>query len=327
MPPEKAADAKSSSEAPPRSSARFGSAALALTPSEIDLAITGGIAAVVVLLAAVPFDRSEPRDWSTFLAAGALFPLLVVVLNALELAPGAIAGLIAGSWGAVWSSASYYVGRSHPNNATNLTPIALTGLARMLLVARERLGDAAVLPQCAAAAFIAVVLTIPLLKPALAVAAVRRWTDGYVSDAARLFPRPEPQLESIMRLSGVRADDPMVFLGAVAAPMSIGNIDGRTVYATPPALIPAIPSIVLNAMPEPRRREYLDRYMTDQPAPGGWLLHARGAADARIGMYGDKPQLIHEQDWLVIREIARYYVPVAGYHNDRWELVRLVRRR
>ncbi len=234
--------------------------------------------------------------------------------------------LIAASWGAVWSSASYYVGRSHPNNATNLTPIALTALACMVLVARDRLADASVLPQCAAAAFIGVIIMIPLLEPLRATAAVRTWGHGYLTDAARVFPPPEPQLGALMREAQVQPDDPIVFLGAVAAPMSIHHIKGRTTFTTRPTLIPAIPSIVLDAMPEARRREYLERFMNSHHSPAGWLLRARGAADARIGMYGIGPRLIQQQDALVIREIARYYVPVAGYHNDRWELVRLVRR-
>ncbi|HXI14060.1 MAG TPA: hypothetical protein VNM92_15660 [Thermoanaerobaculia bacterium] len=234
--------------------------------------------------------------------------------------------LVAASWGATWSTASYYVARSHPNNVTNLTPIGLTATACIVYVARERLGGASRLIGAMAAAIPAFLIMIPLMNPGQASNAIHASLVGYDTNVARQFPPEDPALTHLMRLAKVPPDEPMAFLGAAAAPLLKRTERGRTLYRTRPSLIPAIPSILLDAIPQARRLEYLDRYMTSDTTQRGWLVRGRGKADMRLRFDGRTAAQIERDDHLVIGKILQFYEITAASENEQWQLIRLQRR-
>lgn len=234
--------------------------------------------------------------------------------------------LVASSWGATWSTASYYVARSHPNNVTNLAPIALTATACLAVVGRRRLGEGSRLIGAMAAAVAAFILMITIVNPVAVANAVSASLHGYESNVGRQFPPVDPALADLLSLASVSPNEPMAFLGASAAPLAGTTENGQTLYRARPSLVPAIPSILLDALPRARRLEYLDRYMTSHAIQRCWLVRGRGDADLRLRFDGRIPAQIEREDRVVIGEILRHYKVTGIRANERWELMQLERR-
>jgi hypothetical protein len=227
-------------------------------------------------------------------------------------------GGVAAAWGVMWSTASYYVARSHPNNATNLLPIAITCMAALMLIARKRLSDQAADTMTAGAALISIVLIVFFGELPNALDAALQ-SGSWTNDVAAGMPAADESLSRLLARNEVRDGDPVAFLAFTGAPFV--RVDGYVVSR--PSLIPAIPSILIDALPPERRREYLDRFLERAPAPRAFLVRRRGRSDSRFGLYGRTLEMIAEQDRVVVGEILRYY-RVAGVDQEReWEIVRL----
>lgn len=73
--------------------------------------------------------------WSLLLPG---FAVIVITVRAVQ---GYVGGnalpLLAGTWATWWSTASYFVGRSHPSNVTNLFPLAIVTIAVALYLDRK----------------------------------------------------------------------------------------------------------------------------------------------------------------------------------------------
>src|SRR5262249_39452246 len=84
---------------------------------------------------ALPIDP-DGLVW-LLLAALAAFATLCVYALRRDVGPGVL-GLAVGVWGAFWASASYFVSRSHENNATNLSCTLGLGAALALWAVGRR---------------------------------------------------------------------------------------------------------------------------------------------------------------------------------------------
>jgi len=152
--------------------------------------------------------------------------------------------------------------------------------------------------------------------------ALRHSVHGYETNVAARFPPTDPELRSLMRDCGVGDGDPMMFLGVVAAPPA--EIEGRLV--TRPSLIPAIPVVLLDALPESRRRTYLDRFMERSAFAGGWILRSDRSTDLRLAFPGQTLAMVQKRTAVLLGEIGRFYRPVSERHSAHWQLIRVVRR-
>lgn len=229
---------------------------------------------------------------------------------------------VAAVWGVMWSTSSYYVARSHPNNVTNLLPIAIACMAALMLIARERLGDEGSGAMTAGTALISMVLIAVLGAIPNAIHAAMH-SASWTGDVAAGMPAADQSLGRLLARNEVHDDDAVAFLAFTGAPFLRETRNGHSVARMRPSLIPAVPSMLLDALPPERRRAYLDRFLDRATAPRAFIVRRRGVADTRFGMYGRTLEIIAEQDRVVIGEILRYY-RVAGVDQERdWELVRL----
>ena len=172
-------------------------------------------------------------------------------------------------WGGIWSLSSYFVSRSHPVNLLSLVPALLFAIAVLMIVIRHSprrpwhgYVRAATVPVFAIP--IAMSLGHPGLRadletPQLAPA---RFNDQ--------LPLMDIELETLLRESGARPDDPMVrvvdgrlMLEAWRGPDSTRITSDRSWLPKPFELI--------SSLPPPRRQEYIDR--SARLSSGGWLVH------------------------------------------------------
>ena len=256
---------------------------------------------------------------------------LVLILGAAIAAPlirerdfGALAG-VAAAWGVMWSTASYYVARSHPNNATNVFPIALACLAALMLIARRRLPAAAPIVLAIGTAFTSVALIILFGNIPGAIHAARN-SAAVGTDVSPLLPIGDASLRALLLRNDPAGRVPAAFLWSTAAPLVEERHGDRIAYRTRPSLIPSIPAVLIDALPPARQREYLDRFLADTRPPEGFLVRYRGPWDARLGFAHQSLKSLADQDRITIGEILRFY-RVAGIDQEQsWELVRLRRR-
>ncbi|HWS73237.1 MAG TPA: hypothetical protein VN605_14075 [Thermoanaerobaculia bacterium] len=256
---------------------------------------------------------------------------LVLVLGAAVAAPlirerdfGSLAG-VAAAWGVMWSTASYYVARSHPNNATNVFPIAITCLAALMLIARRRLPAAAPVVLAIGTAFTSVVLIILFGNLPGAIHAARN-SGALRTDVSRELPLGDEWLKRLLLRNDASGRMPVAFLWITAAPLVEEHVGGRVVHRTRPSLIPAIPSILIDAIPAARQREYLDRFMAETGPAEALLVRYRGPWDLRLGFSHPSLRSLADQDQLTIGEILRFYHVTSVDQEQYWELFRLQRR-
>jgi hypothetical protein len=212
-----------------------------------------------------------------------------------------MAGLVAAG-GLLWSTASYFVSRSHPSNMVNLSPMLV---AALLLALRTPALAAAVMPRQMGGAVLTALLVGPLA-----------WEVGmyhYVrvppapGGIVALRPRVAPSLQALIDQAGMRAGDPVVYVGSERAPglMAVWrDAAGRQVTESP-LWLPLAPTEELGLLAPPERRlVYLDRFSRSRRT-GGWLVES------------DHPDF--DVSWLDAW-ISQHYRAVDAFSGGGWRL-------
>ncbi len=219
----------------------------------------------------------------------------------------ASAGLVAAA-GLLWSTASYFVARSHPSQVVNLGPMLA---AALLLALRAPSLAPAVLPRQAAAAVLVAFVAGPFaFELGLYNLAVQ------VPEPARidaLRPRVEPSLQALIDRAGLRAGDPVAYVGRepLSTLMPVWRDAAGHQVTESPLWLPLAPAAQLGPLTPARRDEYLDRFGRSWP-DGGWLVEADRTPD--FDMAG-----VHA--WL-----SRHYRTTETLSGDGWRLTRYARR-
>jgi hypothetical protein len=262
---------------------------------EYCLSFQGGYAALPI--------RPDGPVWSLVLVFVALATVAVEIVRRGRGLRGL--GLVAGALGAVWATSSYYVGRSHDVNTTNLTPIFCLGAAvALLLLARLRsAGRVAALVQTSLVPFLTLVLAVPFTNES----SLRRvWGEcrkGYTRHVDRWRPVMDGALLDGWRQAGVRPGDPIAFLDLLPLPPRAAG--GRRIEAGYPAWLPTVPFPLLMPLPGDRCRVYMERFTARAPR-SGWVVLAK------------RPDLALPP-WFM-EQLARTHRPVRTVENSDWQL-------
>lgn len=223
----------------------------------------------------------------------------------------ALAPLV-GAWGAVWSTASYFVWNSHPNNAAAQSPILVTALAVVLLVERRSPSTGwtgAMVRLCMVPLFV-VMLTVACGRWSLLARNLASLEQSPPPTVDRMLPPISPDLVDLLRSAGVTRTDRVVFvhetLGVGAWPDD--SPDGPTLSTwSQPTWLPTFPLFLFDSLGDERSGLYISRFVS-RTRSGGWLIQPRDAP------YTDFP-------WLA-RALDDHFIRTASFEDATWQVIR-----
>jgi hypothetical protein len=219
--------------------------------------------------------------------------------------------LIFGTWAFLWSTFSYFVGRSHEVITTDLSHILVASIATALhLHAREQRNDrSSVLIRLALVPALTVVLTAAFGDKG----ADRKWLTtskrGYIRAIERRIPPLDPTLAQLMVAAKIGHADPLAFID-VNHPGAIryGSSGNRQVNNYR-AWVPITPCSLYLPLREDRRPVYISRFVARSQSDG-WLVQRKDDPDPSFS-------------WIPL-EISKTHEPVATLEDARWRLTRFV---
>jgi hypothetical protein len=217
-------------------------------------------------------------------------------------------GLGLGAWGLLWAGCSYFVGRSHEVNGSNVSLLVMLAVsAGLLLVGRGGPALARISPMVRLAAC---PLLIGLLTATFGVeghlesqlSAIRR---GYRQRVERLLPAADGELAALLDGAGVAPGEPVTIawdglcvMPARRSPEVEGGLVLHEVWTAP--------FMLYVLLPKERQEVYLRR-LAERHGDGGWLvvqkdfIHGSGCRDILLSAYRE----------------------TASFENDRWRLSRM----
>jgi hypothetical protein len=207
---------------------------------------------------------------------GPVWALLAVLLATTGLAAAVLKrnpfdprlAMVLGAWGAVWSTASYFVGRSHPNNISNLMPILFMVAAILLPVAR-RFDASHVFRHSLMPLFLASLMTV-FAHPKIADPVLSPHT-SWRNVASRL-PVVDTPFRNLVERNHVSLDDPIScnFL-QLSLPLPLeAHPQQSSVAINSESWLPK-PVIMLVVLPPERRAIYVKRQV-ERRRQDGWLI-------------------------------------------------------
>jgi hypothetical protein len=217
-----------------------------------------------------------------------------------------------GAWGSLWAMTSYFVGRSHPNNATNLATISIASLSVSLyLLGRHRV-------QGVWARYIRIaavpVMTVLLVATFGNADQIRLYVASFWSPRTNmesLLPAMDRALVSLLDEAGVRGSDPIVFVSGFMPPAWPPRAsEERSITRS---WSPTYPFTLLDPLPLERRRVYVSRF-TEHLRLGGWLIES-----IPLTAYASRQAWFVEEIRLTHRATAVF--EGGGYRLTRFEYV------
>ncbi|HKP37208.1 MAG TPA: hypothetical protein VJT71_10135 [Pyrinomonadaceae bacterium] len=216
--------------------------------------------------------------------------------------------LLVGTAAGLWATGSYFVSRSHPNNAHNLGPMFVGTIGLILyLLMRERLQS--FWPTLVRSSLVPV-LTITMVaifanKPALT--AYLNAPQGAFLGIEQLVPNADPELDNLLNSSQVEPNDPMVYTGRGELPILSGWTYQRNgtqqLFKSYKSWLP-IHLYAFVPLDDKRRATYLDRF-TSRVRTGGWLIEYKT----------EKPVYPWLSDYIKL-----HYTPGRTFENQNWKL-------
>ncbi len=177
---------------------------------------------------------------------------------------------------AVWATHSYFVGRSHENNVTNLTPILLLGLIASLHALRHRCPDCARWNSSILVPFMTMILVATFGNfPHLMEYKSSLMDSHSPSSASFRLPQIRPEIRDFLRENGIKEGDALAYVGNTLLPEPMG--------ATISYWLPIAPSTQISLLDPVRQRLYYRRFLERQ-TDCGWLLQPLGLATAPTGV-------------------------------------------
>lgn len=281
---------------------------------EYSLAFAGGFFAI-------PIDPNGPV-WQLFLIFCALSTTAVYFLR--DGLAGKAMSLLAGTWGALWATSSYFVSRSHPNNATVLSPILCVAIGVMLyLLARHQRGERWTrLVKMSFVPFLTILLTATFGNAGFLRLYLTSPQLGYQQNIDTHLPTLDPSLVELFRAAQVKTDDPIVYSAVrvkAVEPLADGlshdhgvllpawpTDDGRLISATR-AWLPATPFVLLVPLPEERRQVYMERFIA-RARLSGWLVQ-------------NKKEAPYTSSAWFYDQLLKTHAPARMFENADWQLI------
>jgi hypothetical protein len=288
----------------PVTRAQWRDARLTIVFFVVPLALAGIVVVLVSVVYAVAYGHTA--DWRAFIDYsasfgsgfgnypidfdGSVWTLLAFGLIVATAAGGVLRGLwssrvwllLSGAWTMWWITASYFVGRSHSSNVSNLFPIGVAVLAVALIAIRSE--------TTKPAAFLVRALCVPLLAVPLTVTygqtitLIRSDLTPSIPVVESRLPVIDPQLHALLLRVHVGPASRVVLLDtpvtesdyAYSAPQTelpvwrVTNA-GSSTTLFPHAWLPIYPLDLLVPLAPERRTVYLNRFV-EQARLGGWLI-------------------------------------------------------
>ncbi len=249
---------------------------------------------------AYPIDPGGP-GWVLFLIFVAT--LVTLVWNARK-QPAVASVVLIATAALIYSTSSYFVGRSHPNNVWNLAPEVCIALAVTLALAGRHLRAD---PVPALLRLVAAPVLIILLFGALGNrSALVDWVTRPQRDIAHIdtaLPGTNPSLQALLD-AHVHPGDRIAFLAVDTDPVISPHLYTDTVQPNgAPLWLPLVPFAEIDLLPPARKVTYLERFIARHPE-GGWLIERTGS---------------QQGDW-VIQVIEVHFTPGPTYSNANFQL-------
>jgi hypothetical protein len=248
-----------------------------------------------------PIDPGGP-GWVLFLAFVAT--LVTLVWNVRK-QPAVASVVLVATAALIYSTSSYFVGRSYPSNVWNLAPQVCIALAVTLALAgRHPRGDPmpALLRLAAAPVLIIFLLGALGNRAALVDWVARPQRDITHIDTA--LPATDPSLQALLD-AHVHPGDRIAYLAADTDPVLSTHLYTDTEQPNgAPLWLPLVPFSMVNVLPPLRRVTYLERFIAGHPE-GGWLIERTG------------PQ--SQEEW-VIQVIEAHFRQGPTYSNADFQL-------
>jgi hypothetical protein len=218
---------------------------------------------------AYPTTAGGP-GWVLFLAFAA--PLVALVWNARK-QPAAASIVLVATAAMMYSTSSYFVGRSHPNAVWNLAPEVCIAFAVTLALLRGK-ADNDPLPDLLK--LVAAPILIILLLGSLDVrAALQEWVTSPQHNITQMdtaLPPIDPSLQELIN-AHVHPGDDVAYLADGTDPLLYSSRNMPDGY---PLWLPLDPWAAVNLLPPARRSLYLERFIAQDPE-GGWLIERTGS--------------------------------------------------
>jgi hypothetical protein len=228
---------------------------------------------------------------------------------------GGLAGLalISGAWATLWAPTSYFIGRSHDVNATNLSPLLLAAAAAALHLL-GRTGRTGAPLRAGLVPILTVLLTAGFGSRALLLDDLATLGRGYVCDLESRVKVMDRALSRLLDSAGVRRDDPIALANFERLPARPYGPSGQRRQATYRTWLPTAPFTLLAPLPVERQKVYVARF-TARARMGGWLIRYK------LDKLEDRSYFAE-----VLGGLERTHVPTESYEDARWRLTRYVPR-
>lgn len=281
---------------------------------EYSLAFTGGFLTI-------PIDVNGPV-WVIFLIFCALSTVAVHFLRS-GLKHKAMS-LIAGTWGALWSVSSYFISRSHPNNATVLMPMLCIsiGITLYLIVAYQQTDWWARLIKMSFVPILTVLLTVTLGNASFLGLYLSSPKLGYERDINSHLPKLDPSLFELLQTAQVKITDPIIYSairvraiepaadglkhdGGVMPPAwPLGDSQAFASYQT---WLPTMPFVLFDPLPVERKQVYMARFAARRRL-SGWLIQNKREAPYTASTW-------------FYNQLSRTHTPSKMFENNDWQVI------
>jgi hypothetical protein len=206
----------------------------------------------------------------------------------------------------IYSTSSYFIGRSHPNNVWNLAPEICIALALTLSLADRHLRADPVPRLLRLVA--APVLIVFLLGALGNRAALIDWVTRPQHDITHIdtaLKATDPSLQMLLA-EHAHPGDRIAYLASATDPVLSPYLYTNTVQPNgAPLWLPLAPFAEINILPQARRVTYLERFIARHPQ-GGWLIERTGPQSQGAG-------------W-VIQVLEAHFTPGLTYSNADFHL-------
>jgi hypothetical protein len=208
--------------------------------------------------------------WNFFLILAVLSALAIFAIRRRSMNDFALASAIIGL---VWSTASYFVSRSHENNICNLVPIFVLAFSAALFLARRFQGDShelslPLIVKIPLSTFFVLACTMTLGNQKAVSALTKQLLSGRsVQLLHKNLPIWPIKFEQALVAAGLDADDEITYIDDKLLP-------ARSSDAPFPnnLWLPIATAGEFAILPEQRQDLYLKRYFESNPSPKGWLI-------------------------------------------------------